>query len=79
MSVSTSSRPSIRSSGSAGDTHLLFGYAHRFDGKFTVRSGTSRIAPVIPDWDEDEARTDDLPYFPGSQLQVIIPKKVARP
>ncbi len=55
------------------------GYAHRFDGKFTLRSGTSRIAPVIPEWDEDEARTDGLPFFPGSQLQVIIPKKVVRP
>jgi anti-sigma regulatory factor (Ser/Thr protein kinase) len=55
------------------------GYAHRFDGKFTIRSGTSRIAPVIPDWDEDEARSDGLPFFPGSQLQVIIPKKVTRP
>ena len=55
------------------------GFVHRFDGKLTVRSGTSRIAPVIPDWDEDEARSDGLPAFPGAQLQVIIPKKVTRP
>lgn len=55
------------------------GYAHRFDGKFTVRSGTSRIAPIVPDWDEDDARIDGLPYFPGAQLQVIIPKRVTRP
>ncbi len=55
------------------------GFVHRFDGKLTVRSGTSRIAPVIPDWDEDAARTDGLPWFPGAQLQVIIPKRITRP
>lgn len=54
------------------------GWVHRFDGKLTVRSGTARIAPIIPDWDDDIPRQDDLPKFPGSQLQVIIPKRVVR-
>jgi anti-sigma regulatory factor (Ser/Thr protein kinase) len=54
------------------------GWVHRFDGKLTVRSGTARIAPIIPDWDDDVPRQDDLPKFPGSQLQVIIPKRVVR-
>ena len=55
------------------------GWVSRFDGKLTVRSGTARIAPIIPDWDEDLPRTDGMPVFPGAQLQVIIPKRVARP
>jgi anti-sigma regulatory factor (Ser/Thr protein kinase) len=54
------------------------GWVHRFDGKLTVRSGTARIAPIIPDWDDDIPRQDDLPKFPGTQLQVIIPKRVVR-
>ena len=54
------------------------GWVHRFDGKLTVRSGRARIAPIIPDWDDDIPRQDDLPDFPGSQLQVIIPKRVVR-
>jgi anti-sigma regulatory factor (Ser/Thr protein kinase) len=55
------------------------GYVHRFDGKLTVRSGTARIAPIIPEWDEDVPRRDDLSPFAGTQLQVIIPKRVAAP
>jgi hypothetical protein len=55
------------------------GYVHRFDGKLTVRSGTARVAAVVPDWDEDLARQDGLPFFPGTQLQVIIPKRLVRP
>jgi anti-sigma regulatory factor (Ser/Thr protein kinase) len=55
------------------------GYVHRFDGKLTVRSGTARVAAVVPDWDEDLARQDGLPAFPGTQLQVIIPKRLVRP
>jgi anti-sigma regulatory factor (Ser/Thr protein kinase) len=55
------------------------GYVHRFDGKLTVRSGTARIAPIIPEWDEDLARQDSLSPFTGTQLQVIIPKRLVRP
>ena len=55
------------------------GYVHRFDGKLTVRSGRARIAPIIPEWDEDLPRQDSLPPFAGTQLQVIIPKRLARP
>ena len=55
------------------------GYMHRFDGKLTVRSGTARIAPIIPEWDEDSPRLDALPFFAGTQLQVTIPRRVDRP
>jgi anti-sigma regulatory factor (Ser/Thr protein kinase) len=54
------------------------GYVHRFDGKLTVRSGTARIA-MIPDWEDDVPRTEDLSPFAGAQLQVIIPKRVTPP
>jgi anti-sigma regulatory factor (Ser/Thr protein kinase) len=49
-----------------------------WDGKLSIRSGTARIA-VLPkgDWDEDEPLVEDLPYFPGAQVQITIPERVA--
>ena len=49
-----------------------------WDGKLSIRSGTARIA-VLPkgDWDEDEPLVEDLSYFPGAQVQITIPERVA--
>jgi anti-sigma regulatory factor (Ser/Thr protein kinase) len=49
-----------------------------WDGKLSIRSGTARIA-VLPkgDWDEDEPLLEDLSYFPGAQVQITIPERVA--
>lgn len=49
-------------------------YVHRRDGKFSVRSGTARIA-FVPPWDDDIPRRGDLAPFPGAQLQITIPEK----
>ncbi len=51
-------------------------YVGRWDGKLSVRSGTARIA-IVPNWDEDVPLTEDLPPFPGAQVQVTIPERVA--
>jgi hypothetical protein len=48
------------------------------DGKFSVRSGSARIA-LVPPWDEDEALIRDLSFFPGAQLQLTIPEKIVTP
>ena len=48
------------------------------DGKFSVRSGTARIA-LVPAWDEDEALIRDLPFFPGAQLQLTIQERIVNP
>jgi len=50
------------------------GYVHRWDGKLSVRSGTARIA-LVPPWDDDVPRRDNLAPFPGAQLQITIPEK----
>lgn len=47
-----------------------------WDGKLSVRSGTARIA-IVPNWDEDVPLTEDLPQFRGSQMQIIIPERLA--
>jgi hypothetical protein len=49
----------------------------RWDGKLWVRSGTARIA-IVPDWDDDAPLLEQLPYFPGAQIQVTIPERAKR-
>ena len=46
-----------------------------WNGKFTVRSGTARIA-VVPSWDQDEVMKENLAYFPGAQVQIMIPERM---
>jgi anti-sigma regulatory factor (Ser/Thr protein kinase) len=49
-------------------------YVGKWDGKLSVRSGTSRIA-IVPSWDEDVPLTENLPNFPGAQVQITIPER----
>ncbi|MBL0939620.1 MAG: ATP-binding protein [Gemmatimonadaceae bacterium] len=50
-------------------------FVGRWSGKLTVRSGTARIA-ITPDWDEDVPMAEALPYFPGAQMQIVIPERI---
>ena len=52
-------------------------YVGRWGGKLSVRSGTARIA-IVPDWDDDVPLEENLPEFPGAQIQVTIPERVDR-
>lgn len=52
-------------------------YIARWNGKLWVRSGTARIA-IVPDWDDDAPLLEQLPYFPGAQIQVTIPERAKR-
>ena len=52
-------------------------YVGRWGGKLSVRSGTARIA-IVPDWDDDLPLQEHLPDFPGAQIQVTIPERLAR-
>ena len=48
----------------------------KWDGKLSIRSGTARIA-IVPSWDDDVALSEGLPEFPGAQMQITIPERVA--
>jgi len=64
--------------GDAGRGQGLAGirrFVGRWQGKLTVRSGTARLG-IIPEWDEDVPLTEGLPFFPGAQMQIIIPERV---
>ena len=49
-------------------------YLARWQGKISVRSGTARIA-IVPPWDagDDLPLREQLPPFPGAQVQLVIP------
>ena len=52
-------------------------YVGKWDGKLMVRSGTARIA-ILPTWDDDTALREHLSDFPGAQVQITIPERVAQ-
>lgn len=55
------------------------GYVLTWQGKFSIRSGTARLA-IVPAWDDDQPVTEGLPFLPGSQIQIVIPaQETSRP
>ncbi len=53
-------------------------YLSRWQGKISIRSGTARLA-IVPQWDDDVPLADQLPFFPGAQVQITIPAQHAEP
>ncbi|HUF35629.1 MAG TPA: ATP-binding protein [Gemmatimonadales bacterium] len=53
-------------------------FLDQWKGKISIRSGTARLA-IVPPWDEDVPLSDHLPFFPGAQVQIIIPAQDAEP
>ena len=51
-------------------------FLDQWEGKISIRSGTARLS-IVPPWDEDVPLTEHLPYFPGAQVQIIIPAQEA--
>jgi anti-sigma regulatory factor (Ser/Thr protein kinase) len=49
---------------------------NRWGGKFSIRSGTARIADVPP-WEEGSPLDENLPYLPGAQICIILPDRPA--
>jgi anti-sigma regulatory factor (Ser/Thr protein kinase) len=47
-------------------------FLDQWKGKISIRSGTARLA-IVPPWDEDVPLSEHLPFFPGAQVQIIIP------
>jgi anti-sigma regulatory factor (Ser/Thr protein kinase) len=52
-------------------------YLARWSGKLSVRSGTARIA-IVPNWDDDAPLLENLPKFPGAQIQLTLPEQANR-
>lgn len=48
---------------------------NRWGGRFSIRSGTARIADV-PEWDEGSPMDQNLPYLPGAQICITLPARL---
>jgi len=48
----------------------------RWGGRIAIRSGTARIADV-PDWDDAPPLEENLAPFPGAQIAIVLPARVA--
>lgn len=69
------SRHRMRDSGRGQGLAGIRGFIGRHNAKLTVRSGTARLA-IYPKWDEDIPLQKDLPFFPGAQVQVMVPERL---
>ena len=47
---------------------------NQWGGKFSIRSGTARIADV-PSWEEGSPLDENRPYLPGAQICIILPDR----
>ncbi len=54
-------------------------FVSKWGGKLSVRSGTARINPIVPEWDDDVPMDENLPPFPGAQVQITIPAAASQP
>jgi anti-sigma regulatory factor (Ser/Thr protein kinase) len=49
-------------------------FVGKWDGKLSIRSGTACIS-IVPDWDSSVPLAENLPHFPGAQVQITIPER----
>jgi hypothetical protein len=54
-------------------------YVSRIEGKLSVRSGTARINYGELKTEDDVPMQEGLPFFPGAQVQIIIPEATPAP
>jgi hypothetical protein len=59
-----------------GRGHGLSGvrrFVNQWDGKLSIRSGTAKLS-IIPQWTWGKEREINLAYFPGSQINIMLPE-----
>jgi anti-sigma regulatory factor (Ser/Thr protein kinase) len=59
-----------------GRGHGLTGvkrFVSQWNGKLSIRSGSAKLS-VIPDWGWGREREKNLLYFPGSQINIMLPE-----
>lgn len=48
-------------------------FVRQWNGKISIRSGTAKLS-IIPDWAWGRERERKLAYFPGSQINIMLPE-----
>ncbi|MEW6740255.1 MAG: ATP-binding protein [Nitrospirota bacterium] len=48
-------------------------FVNQWNGKISIRSGTAKLS-IIPDWSWGKSKETKLSYFPGSQINILLPE-----
>ncbi len=48
-------------------------FVNQWNGKISIRSGTARLS-IIPEWSWGKEKETKLSYFPGSQINIMLPE-----
>jgi anti-sigma regulatory factor (Ser/Thr protein kinase) len=48
-------------------------FVKQWNGKLSIRSGTAKLS-VIPEWSRGKAKEQNLTYFPGAQINIMLPE-----
>ncbi len=48
-------------------------FVNQWNGKLSIRSGTAKLS-IIPDWAWGKEREINLAYFPGAQINIMLPE-----
>lgn len=48
-------------------------FVKQWNGKLSVRSGTAKFS-LIPDWSRGKAKEQGLMFFPGAQINIMLPE-----
>ena len=48
-------------------------FVNQWQGKFSIRSGTARLS-IIPSWARGSEQQRNLTFFPGSQINIMLPE-----
>lgn len=48
-------------------------FVNQWNGKLSIRSGTARLS-IIPEWSWGKEKETKLLYFPGSQINIMLPE-----
>jgi hypothetical protein len=48
-------------------------FVNEWNGKLSVRSGTAKLA-VLPEWGRGKRKETKLAYFPGAQINIVLPE-----
>jgi anti-sigma regulatory factor (Ser/Thr protein kinase) len=48
-------------------------FVNQWNGKLSIRSGTAKLS-IIPEWGRGKEKEINLTYFPGSQINILLPE-----
>jgi hypothetical protein len=48
-------------------------FVNQWNGKLSIRSGTAKLS-IIPKWSWGKDKEENLAYFPGAQINILLPE-----